>query len=321
MPFTQVEYKGSYFDKFLSNVCNAEPDRIAAITSGIGYLCHNYGNPSQGQAVIAYDEEITDLKHPQGGTGKGILKQAISQVRMVTTIDGKKFDERDRFCFQDVDETTQIVFFDDVRPDLGFERFFSILTEGMNIEKKMKQSIKLEPEVSPKIYITSNAIIKGEGTTVERRQFIIEFSTFYSKLIKQNLKPIEYTHGCEFFGSDWTSNDWNQFNSCMMDCVQYYLSNGLQYYKYRGLNANKLKQSTSDEFSEWVTNREFILGTDYNITEEFNKFKSTYYGEESDFKQRTFTNWLKIYVLNDGKAFKRWKSDGRTLFKIYNNSD
>jgi hypothetical protein len=87
------------------------------------------------------------------------------------------------------------------------------------------------------------------------------------------------------------------------------------------LNANKLKQSTSDEFSEWVTNREFILGTDYNITEEFNKFKSTYYGEESDFKQRTFTNWLKIYVLNDGKAFKRWKSDGRTLFKIYNNSD
>jgi hypothetical protein len=311
--YEKAEHQGCHFDQFINNVAADEPDRIAAFKSAIGYLCHNYGHRAQGQAVIAYDEEITDLKHPQGGTGKGIVKQAISQVRTVVTIDGKKFDERDRFCFQDVDETSQVVFFDDVRADLGFERFNSLLTEGWSIEKKMKPSFTIDPENSPKVYIASNAIISGEGTTIERRQFVIEFSPFYSRLIRQKLRPIEFTHGCEFFGSDWTDKDWNQFFNYMMNCVQYYLSKGLQYYSFRGLSENKLRQSTSDDFSEWVANKNYDDGNEFNIGHEYIDFKSMYYGDNIDFRQRTFTNWLKIYALTKDMQLNIRTSNGERI--------
>src|ERR1017187_7258289 len=97
-----------------------------------------------------------------GGTGKGIIMQSIAQLREVVKVDGKKFDENDKFCFQEVSESTQMVFFDDVKPSLGFDRFNSILTDGMNVEAKNKPSRFIPPERSPKFYITSNSIIEGE---------------------------------------------------------------------------------------------------------------------------------------------------------------
>jgi hypothetical protein len=41
------------------------------MTTGIGYLMHHYFRESEGQAVILYDESITDLNTPMGGSGKG----------------------------------------------------------------------------------------------------------------------------------------------------------------------------------------------------------------------------------------------------------
>ena len=131
-------HRECHFAKFINNVSNNEPGREIAFISAIGYLLHNYIDPSKGQAVVAYDEEITDIKHPMGGTGKGLFAQAIGQMRVTTKIDGKKFDPNDRFRFQNVKDDTQVVWFDDAKPNLAFEVFHSNLTDGWMIEQKHK---------------------------------------------------------------------------------------------------------------------------------------------------------------------------------------
>jgi len=314
--YDEPESLECHFYNFIQNVCNKDNERIESVASAIGYLLHNYSLMSNGQAVIAYDEEITDLKNPMGGTGKGIIQQAIGQLRNVVKIDGKGFDERDKFCFQNVDERTQVVFFDDVRADLGFDRFNSILTEGWTIEKKMKQSFFIPPEESPKVYITSNAIIKGDGTTAQRRQFIIELAPFYSNLIKQKLEPIRHVHGCIFFGSDWNEKEWNSFYKYMLECVKYYLSVGLKYCKPCGLGANKLRQGTSEDFYEWITEHNIEIEKEHDVHNLFCEFRNTYYGEDSDFHQRTFTNWLKTYALTNELEIKIKRSNGMTKVKF-----
>ncbi|MFW5879933.1 MAG: hypothetical protein ACOCUV_03830, partial [bacterium] len=62
-----------HFKEFIKNVCNDETDRYEAMLSAIGYLLHNYNNPSGGQVVIAYDEQIAKKGEPSGGTGKGLF--------------------------------------------------------------------------------------------------------------------------------------------------------------------------------------------------------------------------------------------------------
>jgi hypothetical protein len=304
------------FEIFISNICKNDINRGKSVISALGYLLHNYSNPSNGQAVIAYDEEITDLKNPMGGTGKGIIMQAIAQLRTVVKIDGKKFDEKDKFSFQDVNERTQVVSFDDVKAELGFDRFNSVLTEGWNIEPKRKPSFFIPPKDSPKVYITSNAIIRGEGTTAQRRQFIIELAPFYSNLIKQKLEPIRHIHGCDFFSNDWADQEWNAFYGYMLNCVQYYLAHGLVYCKPIGLGYNKLRQSTSDDFFKWITIQKFEHFKWYNLAELFSEFKETYYGTDGDFHRRTLTNWLKIYALTNELEMGMKRSDGKTWIRF-----
>jgi hypothetical protein len=311
-----IENKDCHFARFIKNVCNNEQDRISAFLSAIGYLLHNYSHPSKGQAIIAYDEEITDLKNPMGGTGKGLLANALKQLRNVAKIDGKKFDPNDKFKFQDITESTQIVWMDDVKPELGFETFHSVLTDGWSIEKKFKQQFFIKPEDSPKMFICSNAILSGNGTTNKRRQFIIEFSNHYSKQIKiGNEQPIVKEHGCIFFDkNDWNFQEWNMFYSFMLDCVQKYLQDDLISYTHRGLNKNRLHQSTNDDFCNWAEQQDFNVDKQYNTKEKFEDFRDTYYGTNSDFKQRGFTNWLKKFAESKDWKFVVKSSDNTQYF-------
>ena len=67
--------------KFLNNVSGRNTARLNAILSSIGYLLHYYNHSSLGRGIILYDETLTDLQNPEGGTGKGIYLQAIEKMR------------------------------------------------------------------------------------------------------------------------------------------------------------------------------------------------------------------------------------------------
>ena len=187
--------------------------------STIGFLMHGHKNLSFCPAVILNDEVISD--NPEGGTGKGIFMNALSQMKKVVTIDGKSFNFERSFAYQLVSADTQILVFDDVRKHFDFERLFSVVTEGLTLEKKNKDAIKIPFEKSPKIAITTNYAIKGSGNSFARRKWELELHQHYNK----NFTPLDEFNKL-FFG-DWNDDEWCAFDNYMIGCLQGYLNTGL----------------------------------------------------------------------------------------------
>jgi hypothetical protein len=314
--YPKTKSKHSQFLEFLNNITAGDIENLSAIESILGYLMHNYTRLSEGQAVILYDQSITDIKNPMGGTGKGLIAHALRQVRNVTKVDGKHLDGTSRFKFERVTLSTQIVWLDDVKKDFEFSMLHSNLTDGWTIERKHLPQIFIDAKNSPKALICSNVIIKGGGTTNKRRQIVFELGDYYSSRIKTGLeKPIEELHGGVFF-DDWPDEEWCRFFALMCDCAKLYLSQGLMKQKGGNVELNRFRQATSDDFDKWCHDQSFTLETEYNTKILHEDFVAAYYGEhyKIKFSQRTFTSWLKQYA-----EFKRWlfysrKTNGNILF-------
>ena len=122
--FSLCEIKDCTYKKFINNICAKEESRTKTMESTIGFLLHAHKNLSYCPAVILNDEVISD--NPEGGTGKGIFMNAISQMKKVVTIDGKSFAFERSFAYQLVSADTQILVFDDVKKHFDFERLFSV---------------------------------------------------------------------------------------------------------------------------------------------------------------------------------------------------
>ena len=312
------DYKTCYFYKFLKNVTNHDKDRWLTMISGIGYLLNHYFKESEGQAVILYDETITDLTTPMGGSGKGLIVSAIKQLRNVSKIDGKHLQSDNRFKWEQVTPSTQVVWLDDVKADFDFSILHSNLTDGWTIERKYKPQFIIEPINSPKTVICSNSIIKRDGSTNKRRQHIIELSDFYSsRIVRGDEKPIEEIHGCLFFSkTQWDANEWNMFYSLLFDAAFQYLNTGLVYNKGVNVEINSLKQATNSDFVSWVQEQEFELNEKYDTKKCYNQFVDMYYGTNYQIGQRTFTTFLNHYANYMGWKHSNKQSNGISYFSF-----
>jgi len=241
--FTICSVGDCSYQSFIHNICNKEIDRVQSMESTIGFLMHGYKNLSFCPAVILNDEVISD--NPEGGTGKGIFMNALSQMKKVVTIDGKSFTFERSFAYQLVSADTQILVFDDVRKHFDFERLFSVVTEGLTLEKKNKDAIKIPFEKSPKISITTNYAIKGSGNSFARRKWELELYQHYNK----NFTPLD-DFGKLIFG-DWNDDEWCEFDNYMVGCLQGYLNTGLVQSKFVNLKIRQLSAETSHDFIEW----------------------------------------------------------------------
>jgi hypothetical protein len=231
------------FKTFINNINSNDDKRISAMRSTIGFLMHGHKNLSFCPAVILNDEVISD--NPEGGTGKGLLINALGKMKKVVTIDGKLFNFEKSFAYQLVSADTQILVFDDVKKHFEFERLFSLITEGLTLEKKNKDAIKIPLSKSPKIAITTNYAIKGAGNSFERRKWELELHQYYSK----SFTPFD-EFGKMMFG-DWDDVDWCEFDNYMIGCLQGYLDTGLVKTNPVNLNVRKLSAETCHEFIEW----------------------------------------------------------------------
>jgi hypothetical protein len=231
------------FKKFISNINGSDENRISAMESTLGFLMHAYKNLSFCPAVILNDEVISD--NPEGGTGKGLLMNALSKMKKLVVIDGKSFAFERSFAYQLVSADTQILCFDDVKKHFDFERLFSVVTEGLTLEKKNKDAIKIPFSKSPKIAITTNYAIKGAGNSFARRKWELELHQYYSK----NFTPLD-EFGKLMFG-DWNDADWCEFDNYMIGCLKNYLNTGLVKSTFVNLKIRQLSAESCHEFIEW----------------------------------------------------------------------
>lgn len=272
------------FEEFLNNVVNNKSDRYKALKSAIGYLLHTYKDPSNAKAIVFIDEKLTEGAF--GRCGKGLVIRSISHVRNVVTEDGRNFNPAKNFAFQRVKADTNILSIDDIKEKFPFERFFSIITDGMTIERKNKDEIYLPYSESPKIAVTTNFSISGIDDSSLDRQFIVEFSDHYNK----RHKPVD-DFGKLFFAS-WDVDEWCDFDNFMIECLQFYLKEGLVSYQYINLDRKKLIDETSTEFAEFSD--ELKLDREYDKKELYEDFKKEYQDYEK-LTQRKFTQWLKTF--------------------------
>ena len=211
--------------------------------STIGYLLHAWKNLSYCPAVILNDEVISN--NPNGGTGKGLFMNALSHMKKLVVIDGKSFNFEKSFAYQLVSADTQILCFDDVKRHFDFERLFSVVTEGLTLEKKNKDAIKIPFSKSPKVSITTNYAIVGEGSSFERRKWELELAQHYTK----DVTPLK-EFGRLMFG-EWDDTEWCSFDNYMIGCLQKYMKHGLIKAEFVNQTIKKFIESTSMDFAEY----------------------------------------------------------------------
>lgn len=288
------------YQKFISNICNNDDTRITSMESTIGFLMHGHKNQSFCPAVILNDEVISD--NPEGGTGKGLFMNALSKMKKIVTIDGKSFNFEKSFAYQLVSADTQILVFDDVKKMFDFERLFSVVTEGLTLEKKNKDAIKIPFDKSPKIAITTNYAIKGAGNSFARRKWELELHQYYSK----SFTPMD-EFGKLMFG-DWDEDEWCSFDNYMISCLQFYMSYGLKESKFINLKIRQLSAETCYDFIEWcglidgqkkseyLREGERIYKQDlyYKFTEEYPDYAPK---SKMTISRTRFYKWIKAYAL------------------------
>ena len=299
------------YKKFINNISGNEPFPVECV---IGYLISTYKNRSNNKAIILNDEIISD--NPEGGTGKGLYVQGISQIRKTAIIDGKQFDSKKSFAYQTVSLDTKVLVFDDVKKNFDFEDKFSLVTEGMTLERKNKDAIKLNVHDSPKIVLSTNYAIKGEGNSHNRRRHEIEIAQYYGK----DLTPDE-EFGKQLF-DEWDVSEFQRFDNYMVYCLQMYLGNGLVSQNAKNIKLRKFIAETGMEFFEWVSDvNNMQLNERLDKQVYFNSFTNEYKDFQKWLTRKKFNIWVQKYASYKGFKYASGNSNGLQWFMIESDSE
>ena len=292
------------FAKFISNISNSDMKRVITTCSALGFMLHNFKNPAYCPAIILNDEVISD--HPEGGTGKGILIKAIEQFVQTATEEGKTFSFDKNFVYQKVNTDTKLLFFQDVNKSFDFERLFSVLTDGISVEKKGKDAVYIAFKDSPKVAITTNYAMRGSGNSHERRRFEIEISQYYNKTNNP------YKEFGKMMFTEWDEDEMLQFDNYMITCCQVYLRDGLIAQELVNLPEKRLLAELSGDFLDFIDENLILPGERITRAAYYEKFKVAY--KSSRIASRTFNGMLKKYCAFHNIVLAEQKSNGIWYF-------
>ena len=245
------------FKSFIWKVSGDNADRYYTLKSVIGHLLHSYQSESKPKTIIFNDEMVSD-DVPNGGSGKGLIHKAIGKLKNIVIEDGKKFDAKMQFAYQKVRRDTQIFLMDDVNKGFNFENLFSIVTEGMTVEYKGKDPFTIPFSESPKLSVTTNYTVKGDGPSFRRRVFEVELANYFND---KHTPEDEFGH--QFFG-EWSKEEWQRFDNFMIRCIQFFLKNGLVESKKVNLDFRKFKDNVGVEFIEFMQSKDLDDGFTIN---------------------------------------------------------
>lgn len=307
--YKNFDHHKSEFRSFLWFIAGQNRESYNSFKSAIGYLLHTYKTTADNKAVILNDEVISDT--PNGRSGKGLFFTALKHLKKVDTIDGKDFSFEKNFKFQTVSTDCQVLVFDDVKRNFEFERLFSIITEGIEIEYKNQGTIKLPVEKSPKIVITTNYTIKGEGGSFDARKYELELSSHFNK----DYTPVDQ-FGHRLF-DNWDGDEWSRFDNFMIQCIQYYLNFGLQKQHHKNLEVRKFMTETSNDFYEWTQDPEKLKPDVrlYNQTV-YNDFIEEYPDYKNKLQIKTFKKWVKMYCEHKKYTYMDGNTNGMRYFYL-----
>jgi len=296
------------FKSFVSKVSADDEQRVNALETTLGYLLHTYKDKTDQKAIIFNDQEIDD--NPNGGSGKSLVLTAIGKIRNIVKIDGKAFNpQKSDFVYQRVNLDSQILAFDDVKKNFDFEQLFSLISEGITVNRKNKDEIFIPFERSPKIVITTNYVISGAGGSHDRRRHEIEFNQYFNA----QRNPLD-EYGRLLFDS-WTVVDWLIFDNYMISNLQKFLSMGLV--KAVAINANDKRfiSATNKEFYDYAIEGNITLDAMHYNNTSIQDFQ-TFTGGWHDLNTQKYLKWVNEYCKFKGYSLKKDRNVGGRYFII-----
>jgi len=306
--YSYSENNNNDFKDFVHKVSNSDVTRIESLESTLGYLTHTYKDKTDQKSIIFNDQEIDD--NPNGGSGKSLVLTALSNFRRIVKIDGKAFEpSKSDFVYQRVNLDTQILAFDDVKKNFNFESLFSLITEGITVNRKNKDEIFIPFERSPKIVITTNYVINGAGSSHDRRRHEIEFYQYFNS--KRN--PLN-EYGRLLF-DEWKSADWIKFDNYMIENIQLYLNKGLTQVVSINADLKRLIQSTSKDFYDFAEDGNFPLDVRIRNQEIMTTFTNEYKSYQK-LNTKTFLKWVNEYCTTKGYEIDKNKDTMGRYFII-----
>lgn len=233
-----TDKSGRQFNKWCQNLCKSQShnnswtydrNRFKALASGFGYLLHRHW--SDYKCVIFVDEDLSCGKS-NGRTGKSlVLNDALSYALKSQTIDAKVLNKKtassQQFTFNFVEPSTQYICFDDACQKFDFSFLFSIITGSLTVNRKYGGMFQFPKNEKPKMSITSNHPISGEGSSYSDRQHIVSIGGFYRFHKMEAGKSPDKFHGGFLFDEDWGDHNWKEFDQFCVECLHYYLKHGL----------------------------------------------------------------------------------------------
>jgi bifunctional DNA primase/polymerase-like protein/uncharacterized protein DUF5906 len=240
----KTKKKDVEYSAFIECISGQEFDKYVYACTLIGYLLHKYKDPAKPYCVILAEEN--DNENKGGGTGKGIFLSAIGRLANMERVDGKNFKLDKSFAFQRVGLDTKIIAIEDTRKNVDFEGFYSIITEGITVEKKNKDELFIPYKDSPKVVFTTNYAISQVGDHAKRRQKTFEFAPFFGA----EKTPVHH-FGHNLF-DDWDPVEWNLFYNFLFLCCWGYLEGGIQeVHKSVKVKRKEIRLKYGEEFLEW----------------------------------------------------------------------
>ena len=213
-----------------------------------------------------------------------------------------------------INKDTQIFLMDDVPKHFNFESLFSIITEGMTIEKKGQDAYQIPFKESPKISITTNYTINGSGASHERRVFEVEIANYFN----ENRTPeMEFGH---LFFAEWDETEWAKFDNFMIRCVQFFLKNGLVQSDKVNLQLRKFKNEVGTEFIEFM-DAQTLDGSPKNRKEFRDEFNRNYPNVAKFNTPQKFNKKVKDYCEFHNLKLSESKYNGVVCFYIGENEN
>jgi len=232
------------YAEFINCISDNDQDKYRYACTLIGYLLHKYKDPAKPYCVILAEEN--DNENKGGGTGKGIFLSAISKLVNMERVDGKNFKLDKNFAFQRIGLDTKLIAIEDTRKNVDFEGFYSIITEGITVEKKNKDELFIPYKDSPKVVFTTNYTIVNSGAHAKRRQKTFEFAAFFGA----EKTPVHH-FGHNLF-DDWDTTEWNLFYNFLFECCVGYLGAGIMEVESTiKVKRKHIRLKYGEEFLEW----------------------------------------------------------------------
>lgn len=304
----EITSNTSDFETFCSNLAGNDEHRVKCFGTQLGYMLSRFKDPTITKAWILTDKNVSFASSANGGTGKSLIGQALSKIRNVATIEGKSISKRLKswYLWQQVDRGTNIICIDDLEKGVHFSNFYSILTNGIDIEKRGKPLFRIDYAESPKILITSNHPVRGDiGNSDARRRLEFEVSDHYGAFHS----PVD-EFGKQFF-LEWQSEDWNKFFNYMTKCCQSFLINGLMEVAPYNKGFKYIANKTGHEFVAFAD--EYLMpGKRFDKADLLQKLKFEY----PKYKQITshrLTKWIDLYSTYCEIPIVQKKSNGNYL--------